>query len=238
MTRQLDFKSENESKTMKFVSTLIKKFESQANAEEARAMEAYMQDLFSFYGVKAPARKVILKETINEFKNDLTNDNVIKIANTLYQNLHRELHYCAVELVDRFLKKKYNKNNINFIEKLITTNSWWDSVDFIAKHILGNYLLQYPDQITPVIAAFSSSKNMWLNRSAILFQLGYKEKTDSKLLFKLCREHKSSDEFFIKKAIGWALREYSKVNPERIKEFVLKTDLKSLSRKEALKRIT
>ncbi|GAA4271431.1 DNA alkylation repair protein [Aquimarina gracilis] len=223
---------------MKFVATLIKQFERKANAEEARAMEAYMKDLFSFYGIKAPMRKALLKEVINEFKEELRPENVIKIANALYQNLHRELHYCAIELVDRFLKKKYRKEDIKFIEKLITTNSWWDSVDIIAKHILGNYLLQYPDQISTVITSFSSSKNMWLNRSAILFQLGYKENTDSKLLFKLCDQHKSSDEFFIQKAIGWALREYSKVHPEAIKEFVSKTDLKPLSRKEALKRIT
>lgn len=222
---------------MSFVSTLIKKLENNANAEQARAMEAYMQDLFSFYGIKAPTRKVVLKETITEFKKELSATNVIEIAYTLYQNLHRELHYCAIEIADRFLKKNYQVDDIYFIEKMIITNSWWDTVDFIAKHILGNYLLQFPDQIPVVISKFSSSKDIWLNRSAILFQLGYKEKTDAQLLFELCDEHKSSDEFFIKKAIGWALREYSKVNPEAVKKFVLETDLKTLSRKEALKRL-
>ncbi|MBQ4821614.1 DNA alkylation repair protein [Aquimarina sp. MMG016] len=222
---------------MEFVLVLKSKLERNANAEEARAMEAYMKDLFTYYGIKAPKRKILLKETINEFKGELTRDNVIKVSNTLYQDLHRELHYCAIEIVDRFLRKKYTVNDIQFIEKLIVTNSWWDSVDFIAKHILGNYLLQHPDQIQEVISKFSSSKNMWLNRSAILFQLGYKEKTDAQLLFSLCEKHKSSDDFFIKKAIGWALREYSKVNPEAILSFVSKTKLKPLSEREALKRI-
>ncbi len=222
---------------MKFVPALKSKLQDNADAEQARAMEAYMKDLFSFYGIKAPVRKTILKETINKFKSELSRDTIIEIVNTLYQDLHRELHYCAIELTDRFLKKNYEVDDIYFIEKLITTNSWWDTVDFIAKHILGNYLLQFPDQTTVVVTKFSSSKDMWLNRSAILFQLGYKEKTDTQLLFKLCDQHKSSEEFFIQKAIGWALREYSKINPEAVVKFVSKTDLKTLSKKEALKRI-
>ncbi len=222
---------------MSFLTALISKFENRANDEEAKAMEAYLKNLFPLYGIKAPIRKALFKETFNEFKPELSRDNVIEIVYTLYQKPQRELHYCAIELADRFLKKKYKVTDIDFIEKLITTNSWWDSVDFIAKHILGNYLLQFPDQIPNVIDNFSSSENMWLNRSAILFQLGYKDKTDSQLLFKLCTTHKSSDEFFIKKAIGWALREYSKVNPDAVVSFVSKTPLKPLSEKEALKRI-
>ncbi len=223
---------------MKFVSALKYKFKENADAEQARSMEAYMKDLFSFYGIKAPVRKILVKETIDRFKAELTRDNVIRIVNTLYQDLHRELHYCAIEIADRYLKTKYEVKDLHFIEKLITTNSWWDSVDFIAKHILGNYLLQYPNQISKVIPRFSSSKNMWLNRSAILFQLGYKDKTDPELLFRLCNAHKSSNEFFIKKAIGWALREYSKINPKAVKDFVSETDLRPLSKKEALKRVT
>ena len=120
---------------------------------------------------------------------------------------------------------------------MITTNSWWDSVDFIAKHILGNYLFQFPDEIEKVVTECSSSENMWLNRSAILFQLGYKNQTDAKRLFDICLQHKSSSEFFIQKAIGWALREYSKANPDEVVSFVAKADLKPLSQKEALKRI-
>ncbi len=223
---------------MDFIAVLLSKFEHNANANQAKAMEAYLKNLFPLYGIKAPVRKLLLKDIINEFKSELsTRNNIIEIVNTLYQKPQRELHYCAIELADRFLKKKYAITDIDFIEKLIITNSWWDTVDFIAKHILGNHLLQYPDQTPRIIKNFSSSKNMWLNRSAILFQLGYKDKTDTQLLFRLCEQHKSSDEFFIKKAIGWALREYSKVNPETIVSFVSKANLKPLSEKEALKRI-
>ncbi|GAA4279190.1 DNA alkylation repair protein [Aquimarina mytili] len=222
---------------MDFITSLLLKFEKQANETEAKAMKVYLKNLFPLYGIKAPIRKAFLKELINDFKDQLTRNNVIEIATILYQKPQRELHYCAIEIVDRFIKKKYEISDIDFIKKLIITNSWWDSVDFIAKHILGNYLLQYPDQIQTVVNTFSSSKNMWLNRSAILFQLGYKDKTNATLLFSLCDQHKFSDKFFIKKAIGWALREYSKVNPESVKHYVSQAKLKPLSQKEALKRI-
>ncbi len=78
---------------------------------------------------------------------------------------------------------------------------------------------------------------MWLNRSAILFQLGYKEKTNFDLLKLVCEKHKTSSEFFIQKAIGWSLREYAKINPEAVKNFVTATNLKKLSEKEALKNL-
>ena len=127
------------------------------------------------------------------------------------------------------------KPAIKLIEKLILNNSWWDSVDTIAKYILGEYLLEFPLETKKVIERFSNSENMWLNRSAILFQLGYKQKTNADFLFSECLKQSHSNEFFIKKAIGWALREYAKSNPEAVKEFVKTSNLKPLSTKEALK---
>ena len=135
------------------------------------------------------------------------------------------------------LKKNYKKEDIQLIEKLLTTNSWWDSVDTIAKNILGEYLLDFPLETKKVMEYFSNSNNMWLNRSAILFQLGYKEKTNFYLLKSVCEKHKNSTEFFIQKSIGWSLREYAKTNPEAVKTFVTNASLKPLSKKEALKNI-
>ena len=120
---------------------------------------------------------------------------------------------------------------------MITTNSWWDSVDTIAKFILGEYLLEYPLETEKVIERFTNSKNMWLNRSAILFQLGYKAKTNFDLLKEICEKHQNSKEFFIQKAIGWALREYAKTNPEAVKNYINNSNLKPLSKKEGLKNI-
>ncbi len=218
-----------------FVSSLITSLENHSNPNEAQRMHLYMKEHFPYYGIKAPIRKRILKEISDQYKKELSHNRVILIANELYQKPERELHYCAMELVDRFLKRKYTLEDLDFITHLISQNSWWDTVDFIAKHILGNYLLQFPNQIPTIINSYSTSKNMWLNRSAILFQLGYKGNTYSKLLFELCEQHKKSKEFFIKKAIGWALREYSKVEPQIVKNYITSTNLQALSEKEGLK---
>ena len=156
---------------------------------------------------------------------------------TLFENSKRILHYCAIEILIKQLKGNYKKEDIQLIEKLLITNSWWDSVDTIAKNVLGEYLVEHPLETENVIERFSNSENMWLNRSAILFQLGYKQKTNFDLLKSECEKHKNSDEFFIQKAIGWALREYAKTNQQAVKNYVINTNLKPLSKKEALKNI-
>ena len=200
-------------------------------------MKIYMRNRYSFFGVKAPERKAILKEIINTYKPQLDRLIVIQIVKELYKQPERELHYCAVELTTRFLKKKFYKEDIAFIKHLIITHSWWDTVDMISKHHLGSYLKLYPEETTNIIQNFSNADHLWLNRSAILFQLEYKEETNAKLLFQLCIKHKDTGEFFINKAIGWALREYGKTNPQAVIAFVSKNCLAPLSEQEAIRKL-
>lgn len=222
---------------MDFISDLTNKLEAQRSEDNALQMHEYMKRQFLFLGVKAPIRKQILKEVIGNHKDEISKS-VREIAESLYSKTEREYHYCAIELVAKFLKKRYKEEDIDYITALIYTHSHWDTVDFIAKHILGYYLLQFSETKVEHVNKLSESENMWLNRSAILFQLGYKERTDETILFQQCLAHKTSKEFFIQKAIGWALREYSKTNPDAVLEFVNTSDLKPLSKREALKRIT
>lgn len=213
---------------------LLENLKTVANTTEAEKMEAYMRNLFPFLGIKAPIRKKVFSAWYKHYKTDaITNVRTITFA--LYKQPYRELHYCAMELFQKACNKKYLLDDHKLITELITTHSWWDTVDFIAKHILGNYLLQYPEMYDTVIDSYSTSKNMWLNRSAILYQLGYKDKTNKETLFRECIKHAPSNEFFIQKAIGWALREYAKTNPTAVITFVNSHDLKPLSKKEALK---
>jgi 3-methyladenine DNA glycosylase AlkD len=221
---------------MPFIKSLETAFQEKCNAENAFAMAKYMRNHFSFFGIKTEDRRQIFKATWKENHQEIA-ENPREIAWELFTKQQRELHYCAIEILTKELKGKYKKDDIHLIEKLIITNSWWDSVDTIAKNILGEYLLEHPLQIENVIERFSNSKNMWLNRSAILFQLGYKQKTNFDLLKSECEKHKNSNEFFIQKAIGWALREYAKTNPEAVKNFVVNNNLKPLSKKEALKNL-
>ncbi|WP_026705105.1 DNA alkylation repair protein [Flavobacterium soli] len=221
---------------MRFIKDLEKAFQENSDPENAVAMENYMKNHFSFYGVKAEKRRLIFKETYKKHQQEIT-ENSRNIAKELLLKSQRELHYCGIEILMKELKGNYKIEDISLIEFLIVTNSWWDSVDVIAKYLLGEYLIHFPEETEKVIEKFSNSKNMWLNRSAILFQLGYKKKTNADLLFALSQKHSDSNEFFIRKAIGWALREYGKTNPSNVKKFVANAKLKPLSEKEALKNI-
>lgn len=221
---------------MTFATNLEQEFCKVASTVIAAPMEAYMKNNFPFLGIKTTPRRILFKEIWNLHKEEIK-QNAREIAWELFSKKEREFHYCSIEILMKELKKKYLKEDIQLIEKMIVTHSWWDSVDTIAKYLLGNYLTQFPEEIPNVINRFSSSDNMWLNRSSILFQLDYKAKTDAELLFSICEIHKDSKEFFIQKAIGWALRDYSRFNPKEVTEFVTKTDLKPLSKREALRNL-
>ncbi len=221
---------------MELIVELEKAFAEKSNTENAFAMAKYMRNHFSFFGIKTEERRLIFKKFCKENQKEIQ-EKPREIALKLYSKQQRELHYCAIEILIKQLKGNYKKEDLQLIEKLLITNSWWDSVDTIAKYILGEYLLEYPLETEKVIEHFSNSENIWLNRSAILFQLGYQQKTNFYLLQSECEKHKNSKEFFIQKAIGWALREYGKTNPEAVWNYVNQTDLKPLSKKEALKNI-
>ena len=219
---------------MKFCSDLEADFRKAFNRELAIPMENYMKNNFTYFGIKTEKRRTIFKSNYEQNKPEVES-NFRTIAWKLYQMKEREFHQTAIDLLVKEFKKKYVLEDIRLIEKLIITNSWWDSVDTIAKYILGGYLLQFPSETLKVIERFSNSENMWLNRSAILFQLSYKEKTDFEILKSECEKHKDSNEFFIQKAIGWALRDYSRFNPKGVEVYVNSTNLKPLSEREALR---
>ena len=221
---------------MSFIEHLINTLDKSSDTDNASYMTDYMRGKFQYFGVKTTLRRDILNQVIADNKVEIS-ENTREVTLKLYKLPQRELHVSATEIFEKNLRKTYLKEDITIIEKLITQNSWWDTVDFIAKQILGKYLLKYPEEVPNVISKFSASKDMWLNRSAILFQLGYKSNTNEDILFKQCEIHKHSEEFFIQKAIGWALREYGKTNPESVLNFVNSTPLKPLSQREAIRNI-
>ena len=219
---------------MKFCSDLEADFQNASNRELAIPMENYMKNNFSFLGIKTEQRRAIFKSNYEQNKSEVKS-NFRANSWELFQMKEREFHQTAIDLLLKEFKKKYVLEDIQLIEKLIITNSWWDSVDTIAKYILGGYLLQFPSETLKVVERFSNSENMWLNRSAILFQLSYKDKTNFEILKSECEKHKDSNEFFIQKAIGWALRDYSRFNPKGVEIYVNSTNLKPLIRREALR---
>jgi 3-methyladenine DNA glycosylase AlkD len=219
---------------MDFITALEKEFIAQANTAQSSAMEAYMKNHFPFFGIAMPQRRAILKSVSAEYSDEIK-ANARTLAFQLYEKPQREFHYCAIELLIQNCSKKLVINDIHWIEQLLLTYSWWDTVDTISKYLLGSYLTQFPEQTNMVIEKFSNASNIWLNRSTLLFQLDYKKNTNFSILEAVCEHFKESNEFFIQKAIGWALREYSKINPIAVQNYVISTNLKPLSKKEALR---
>lgn len=216
-----------------YLQTLKTLFEQQANAENAVPMKKYMRNQFEFLGIKSPKQKALVKQFVAE--NGLPElsqmDNLVR---ELWSWPEREYQYVALALLDK-LQKRLTPDSVPLLENLITTKSWWDTVDSIAIHNVGKLLKQYPEIRDAVIAPWRNSENFWLRRTTLLFQLSYKAATDEALLFVLVEENRESTEFFIQKAMGWALREYSKTSPKAVQIFVAKTELPSLSQREALK---
>jgi 3-methyladenine DNA glycosylase AlkD len=216
-----------------YVNQIKEIFEANRNPENAQAMKKYMRNLFDCIGLKNPERTELTKGLLQ--KNLLpSKKDAFKIVRELWNMQEREYQYFAMNLLDKFAKQP-EEEDIIFYEWLITEKSWWDTVDWIAAHYTGNYFKKFPGKINTVTSRWIESDNIWLKRSALLFQLKYKTETDLDLLFSYINKCLGSKEFFINKAIGWILREYSKTDPARVIEFVEKTRLAPLSRKEALK---
>jgi 3-methyladenine DNA glycosylase AlkD len=154
----------------------------------------------------------------------------------LWEQPEREFQYFAMEMVEKF-RKKAPAGMIGTYELMILGKSWWDTVDFIAAVLVGGHFRRFPEMVAPYTGKWMASGNIWLQRTALLFQLKYKKETDFGLLATFITFLAGSREFFIRKAIGWALREYSKTDPQRVKAFVTATPLAPLSRKEALRRM-
>lgn len=197
-------------------------------------MISYMKDQYDFFGVKAPARKQIIKDIKNHLK-ALDNPSLFQYAEELWKLPHRELQYCAVDVLGS-RSKKWDESYLPRIENLIVTKSWWDTVDLLAANIAGGIFARASDIRREWVSKWSESDNMWLIRSALLHQLRYKEDVDLEMLFDLIRSHIESKEFFINKASGWALRQASKFYPAEIRSFITDhPNLSSLTIKEGSK---
>ena len=211
-------------------------FEQNADPAQAGPMKKYMRDQFEYLGIKSPQNAVLTRDFIKEHGLP-TPDQLDIISRELWSLPQREFQYAAMTLLGK-LEQKLEPEFITTIEYLITEKSWWDTVDLLASHTVGSQFKRFPKIKENYLKKWRKSDNFWLRRTTLLFQLGYKKETDFDLLCEIVRENLGSDEFFINKAIGWALRQYAHTNPAPVKKFVKATkDLHPLSRREALKNI-
>lgn len=186
------------------------------HADPARAapMAAYMKNRFDFIGIAKPQVKCICKPLFQGAAKAAVDWDFVRQC---WANPHRELQYCALEYL-RAVQKNLTPQDIPRLQALITDKPWWDSADVLDR-IVGGIALRYPEA-NAVLLAWSQSDNIWLRRVAIDHQLLRKEQTDTALLEQILRNNLGQTEFFINKAIGWALRDYSKTNPQWVRRFI------------------
>jgi len=212
---------------------LISMFTLHTNEELAKPLASYLRNQFPMLGIQKPQRSEIQKTFFKENKLSELKE-IPDFIKDLWSLPEREFHYCALDLL-RKIEKKSPSDFIDLYEYLIINKSWWDTVDLIAGKLVSSHFLRYPDLRNKYVRKWVDSGNIWLQRTALLFQLHYKKKTDLPLLFSIIERLKDSPEFFIRKAIGWILREYSKTDSQLVQDYLKKTKLSSLSEREALK---
>lgn len=198
----------------------------------AQFQMAYMRNQFDYYGLKMPAWMALTKQ-IHAQHGLPQGDELTQLVRLCFADAHREIQYFAIETVQKSLPK-LPAETIDLLEEMILTQSWWDTVDWLSK-LVGLHFRRYPELIGPVTGRWMDSGEMWLQRACLLFQLLYRDKTDVDLLFGFIRRLSGSREFFLQKAAGWALREYSKTDAAAVTAFVEQENLPALTRREALK---
>lgn len=218
-----------------YVASLKTLFEQNADPVQAAPMKKYMRDQFEYLGIKTPRNAALQKEFFAEYGLPPLSD-LDPVLRALWSLPQREFQYVAVGLLGRF-NKQIPAGFIKTIEYLLTTKSWWDTVDSIAGGTVGVHFQRFPEVREKYLTKWRASENFWLRRTTILFQLNYKQETDFDLLREIIRENLNSNEFFINKAIGWSLRQYARVDPQAVKKFVKSTPLHPLSRREAMKHL-
>ena len=208
-------------------------FDAARDPERAAPMAKYMRDQFPFLGIPAPQQRALQREALAGLPSP-TEAELTEALGRLWELPEREYQYAGLGLLARDIKV-CGPGFIAVVERLVTRKSWWDTVDSLAKGGAGGLVLRYPD-LAATMDRWIDDENMWLRRTAILHQLGFKERTDTARLFRYCALRAGEQEFFIRKAIGWALREYSKVDAEAVRGFVAKheAEMSGLSKREAL----
>lgn len=218
-----------------YIQPLREAFENAKDPVNAGFQSAYMKDLFPFFGIRTDLRRSISKACFRD-QPMLPQQELHKVVKQLWSLPQREFQYAAQELIEHH-KKTWDQDTIVLIEYCITHKSWWDTVDYLSGTLAGAWFRNFPGTREEISGQWNASADIWLNRSSLLFQLKYKKGTDQQLLRKYILHLSGSKEFFIQKAIGWILREYSKTDPVWVRNFLGRNKLASLSVREGSKYI-
>ena len=209
-------------------------FQLKGNKANQEPMANYMKNHFIFLGVKSEERKKQSKELIRDSKK-LPQEELFELITSLYNREEREYQYVAIDICCANVKRM-SWEELRKYAYLVEEKAWWDSVDAWRKNF--GLLIKYqPNVKQDVFNYFYQHENSWMRRVSITLQLMEKDNTDVELLAKAIRYDLETNEFFIQKAIGWSLRQYSKMSPEWVLNFIKENELTPFAEKEALKTI-
>ena len=215
---------------------LLELCHSRSNPSKALSMKAYMKHKFEYFGISSPVRKEIVKEYKSNYavKCDL---HIWNLVSVLWADPNREMQYIALDLLTP-LAKKMDCSHLPVLEKMVLSKSWWDTVDTIVPNIIGNIFKRSTTCRDSYIYKWIENENIWLQRSAAIFQLKYANDTDWDLMCGAILKNDRSTDFFVRKGQGWALRQYSKYQPLRVRQFIdSNPQLSGLTKREALRNI-
>ncbi|MDE0691681.1 MAG: DNA alkylation repair protein [Gammaproteobacteria bacterium] len=209
-----------------------------ADPDRARGQQAYMKSEMPFHGVTVPVVRKLVAETVRSLPlPDAATWEQAVLA--LWRSAERrEERYAAVELLNHSRHRRWlEPARMAMIEELVVTGAWWDYVDAIASVAVGQMLNRHPTEVAVLLRRWADDVDIWKRRTAILSQLKRGKSTDEALLFAFIEPSIDEREFFLRKAIGWALRQYSRVNPDAVTAYVERhaSRLSALSKREALK---
>ena len=220
------------------IEALRKELRKLADPAKAGPMQAYMKSAMPYHGVPAPLLRALCKRLFagRPFSSE---GEWREACLTLWRGAQfREERYAAIELTGHHLYASWQTmRTLPMYEEMIVTGAWWDYVDAIASHRLGTLLRRYPARMRPKMLQWSRSRDLWKRRSAILCQLHFKQETNLPFLYACIEPSVGSREFFLQKAIGWALRQYAWTDPAEVRRYCVTHELSKLSRREALKNI-
>lgn len=216
-----------------YIKGLRELFAARANPVDAVFMKRYMKDKFDLFGIKNPLRVAMTKPLLSRSVLP-SREELLTLVPLLWDQPEREIQYFTMTLVEKCLGDLAPDDYLLF-RYMITNKSWWDTVDFIASHLVGKHMKHFPEQIPGMVTSWRNSGDLWLQRATLLFQLQYKGLTDAFLLESLILQYRVNTDFFMRKAIGWVLREYSKTDAQWVMDLLDRHTLPSLSRREAMK---
>jgi 3-methyladenine DNA glycosylase AlkD len=189
-----------------------------ADPARAQPMSAYMRDRFAFLGIATPARRNAVRFLLRDARSRADEATLWTAAQALWRKREREYQYVAVDMLVG-CERALSPRALPMLATLVTTKSWWDTVDGLAANVVGPLVSRNPG-LRPTVDAWSGDDNPWLRRTALLHQLRYGSATDAKRLFAYCVANAADPDFFVRKAIGWALRQYAYADAPAARSFL------------------